>query len=105
MNECTLAARILEGYVSSSEHDTYLWADSIAVCTLLGLAREMAEPRYEDQVLQLIDKVHQTLGKHRSDDTRTGWLSGANDDEGALHPTVGNFQNKLLINFPFNIFL
>jgi hypothetical protein len=36
--------------------------------------------------------VHHTLGKHREDDTRSGWISGFDEGEGELHPTKGGLR-------------
>jgi len=66
----------------------YLWTDAFAVCTLLGLGDEAAR----SLALRLIDLVHHTLGRHRGDDGRTGWLSDLSDEEGALHPTAGGLR-------------
>ncbi|KAL1743212.1 hypothetical protein HDZ31DRAFT_83599 [Schizophyllum fasciatum] len=43
---------------------------------------------------KLVDQVHNTLGRHRPDDTlgRQGWLSGITDEEGAAHPTKGGLR-------------
>ena len=36
--------------------------------------------------------MHHTLGKHRKDDTRSGWISGLDEGEGELHPTKGGLR-------------
>jgi hypothetical protein len=36
--------------------------------------------------------VHHTLGRHRGDDGRSGWLSGLGAEEGELHPTRGGLR-------------
>jgi hypothetical protein len=32
------------------------------------------------------------LGRHRTDDNRTGWISGLSDEEGERHPTAGGLR-------------
>ena len=70
----------------------YLWTDAFAVCTWLGLARTTQEPRYRELAVQLIDAVHTTLGRHRPDDVRRGWLSGLDDEQARDHPTRGGLR-------------
>ena len=33
--------------------------------------------------------MHYILGRHRSDDSRGGWISGLEDSAGQCHPTIG----------------
>jgi hypothetical protein len=70
----------------------YLWTDAFAVCNFLGLAE--ASGRADDVVVarSLVDQVHRTLGRHRADDERRGWISGLGEEEGSLHPTVGGLR-------------
>jgi len=70
----------------------YLWTDAFAVCNFLGLARAMGDPAYRRLALQLIDQVHHSLGRHRADDPRTGWISGLDEPEGEAHPTRGGLR-------------
>jgi len=70
----------------------YLWTDAFAVCNFLGLAQATGEQRYAELALQLVDQVHHTLGRHRDDETRSGWLSGLNAPEGERHPTRGGLR-------------
>ncbi len=65
----------------------YLWTDSFAVCNFLSLQRATGEPRWERLALRLVDRVHATLGRHRPDDPRKGWISGLPELEGRAHPT------------------
>ena len=68
----------------------YLWTDAFAVCNYLALGRT------EDAVA-LVERVHHTLGRHRSDDKRKGWISGLGDADGELNPTLGGIRiGKLL---------
>lgn len=70
----------------------YLWTDAFAVCNYLELARATGEERWRALALDLVDQVHHTLGRHRPDDGRAGWISGASDADGAAHPTRGGLR-------------
>ena len=75
----------------------YLWTDAFAVCNYLELFRQTNDKTYLDLALHLVNQVHHTLGKHRKDDTRIGWISGLDEGEGELHPTKGGLRiGKLL---------
>jgi len=65
----------------------YLWTDALAVCNFLGLYQETGKEQFKDLSLQLVDQVHSVLGRHRPDDSRTGWISGLDEEEGRLNPT------------------
>ena len=73
------------GLTSDRPPERYLWTDAFAVCNLLGLGRT-------DLALGLVEQVHRTLGRHRSDDARTGWLSGLDEEAGTAHPTGGGLR-------------
>ncbi len=70
----------------------YLWTDAFAVCNFLGLARATGEQRYTELALRMVDQVHHTLGRHREDGPRSGWISGLNEREGEAHPTRGGLR-------------
>lgn len=70
----------------------YLWTDAFAVCNYLGLAHATGEQDYLQRALALVEQVHHTLGRHRDDDRRTGWISGLDEDEGEQHPTRGGLR-------------
>ena len=70
----------------------YLWTDAFALCNLLELYRQTNDGELRDLALRLVDQVHHTLGRHRSDDPRSGWISGLGDAEGELHPTRGGLR-------------
>jgi hypothetical protein len=72
----------------ASRSGRYLWTDAFAACNLLALARATAQDRHAALALRLVDAVHQTLGRHRPDDTRRGWLGDASDG----HPTRGGLR-------------
>jgi hypothetical protein len=70
----------------------YLWTDAFGVCNFLGLYHQTGEGKYLDLALQLVDQVHETLGRHREDDSRTGWISGLDEEQGRKHPTQGGLR-------------
>ncbi len=70
----------------------YLWTDAFAVKCCFALARSQKNENYLQLGLHLIDTVHKTLGKHRTDDSRTGWISGLPEEEGENHPTAGGLR-------------
>jgi hypothetical protein len=80
--------------LSSSGHlsQRYLWTDAFAVCNFLGLYRHTGRDKYRQFALDLVDQVHETLGKHRKDDPRTGWISGLKEAEGRQHPAIGGLR-------------
>jgi hypothetical protein len=80
------------GLVSARTPQRYLWTDALAACTWFGLARTTEEPRFRELAVQLIDAVHTTLGRHRADDARRGWLSGLDDEQARHHPTRGGLR-------------
>ena len=70
----------------------YLWTDAFAVCNFLELFRQTDDKTYLNLAFQLVNQVHHTLGKHREDDPRSGWISGLDEGEGELHPTRGGLR-------------
>lgn len=80
------------GIASDRPQRRYLWTDAFAVCNFLTLERVTGEQRYRELALRTVERVHATLGRHRSDDRRTGWISGLAEDEGAAHPTAGGLR-------------
>ncbi|MGB5487957.1 MAG: hypothetical protein WBN06_11250 [Lysobacterales bacterium] len=70
----------------------YLWTDAFAVCNYLELYRETGEQRFLQLALKLVGQVHQVLGQHRKDSAHKGWLSGLDDEEARLHPTLGGLR-------------
>lgn len=70
----------------------YLWTDAFAVCNYFGLARITGEKQYKELALRLINQVHHVLGRHRNDDSRSGWISGLDEREGETHPTRGGLR-------------
>ena len=83
----------LTGLVSTREAPRrYLWTDAFAVCNFLELYRQTSDEQYKQLALHLVDQVHHVLGQHRNDDPRTGWISGLDEKEGAMHPTRGGLR-------------
>jgi hypothetical protein len=70
----------------------YLWTDAFAVCNWLGRFEEKGDEPALRFALSLVDKTHRVLGRHRPDDSRRGWLSGLDAEEGARHPTLGGLR-------------
>lgn len=70
----------------------YLWTDAFALCNLLELYRRTDDEQWRQLALQLVEQVHRVLGRHRSDDPRSGWISGLDDAQGELHPTRGGLR-------------
>jgi hypothetical protein len=81
------------GLTSALPAKRYLWTDAFAVCNFLALERASGDALQGQRALQLIDQVHDVLGRHRSDDPRAGMrLSGLDDQEGKVHPTRGGLR-------------
>jgi hypothetical protein len=80
------------------DQQRYLWTDAFAVCNFLGLFRRTGDEKYRRWAAQLVDKVHQLLGRYRDDDTRrSGCISGLDEETGRRHPTAGGLRiGKLL---------
>jgi hypothetical protein len=70
----------------------YLWTDAFAVCNYLALYDQSHREEHLHLALGLVDQVHDTLGRHRDDDPRSGWISGLEEGEGRLHPTAGGLR-------------
>jgi len=70
----------------------YLWTDAFAVCNFWALWQKTEDVRYRELAITLVDQVHAVLGRHRSDDHRSGWISGLEQEEGRAHPTAGGLR-------------
>jgi hypothetical protein len=70
----------------------YLWTDAFALCTLLELFCRTNDGEWRDLAFRLVDQVHHILGRHRSGDPRSGWISGLDEAEGEMHPTRGGLR-------------
>jgi hypothetical protein len=80
------------GLTSQRPERRYLWTDAFAVCNYIGLAQATGQAQYSELALKLVDRVHHSLGKHRPDDQRTGWISGLDAQQGEAHPTRGGLR-------------
>jgi hypothetical protein len=80
------------GLTSQRPERRYLWTDAFAVCNYLGLARATGQAQYAELALKLVEHVHHSLGRHRPDDPRTGWISGLDGQQGEAHPTQGGLR-------------
>jgi hypothetical protein len=63
---------------AGSSPQRYLWTDAFAVCNFLDLYRQTRNEHYKHLALLLVEQVHAVLGRYRTDDSRTGWISGLN---------------------------
>ncbi|MGA2229067.1 MAG: hypothetical protein ABSH41_31925, partial [Syntrophobacteraceae bacterium] len=100
-----IAARLMSEFAemtglsqASGEQRRYLWTDAFAVCNFLGFYQKTNDEAFKRLSLLLIDQVHRILGRHRDDDERKGWISGLDEKEGALHPTIGGLRIGKEIN-------
>ena len=98
VNDATAAHLMLEfgrrtGLSSAIERPRrYLWTDAFAVCNFLELFVRTGEQKYKQHAILLIDQVHQVLGRYRQEDVRSGWISGLDEKNGLLHPTLGGLR-------------
>jgi hypothetical protein len=74
------------------DDERYLWTDAFAVCNFLELFRQTHDDKYRRCATELIDNVHQVLGRYRDDDVRSGWISGLDEETGLRHPTAGGLR-------------
>ncbi len=70
----------------------YLWTDAFAVCNFLGFFRRSGDDECRQLALTLVRQVHEVLGRHREDDSRSGWISGLDEEAGCQHPTRGGLR-------------
>ena len=70
----------------------YLWTDAFAVCNYLELYRQTGDEQDMQLALKLVDQVHLTLGKHHKDSKHSGWLSGLDEEQARLHPTIAGLR-------------
>ncbi|MEM3382021.1 MAG: hypothetical protein QXQ11_07700 [Candidatus Bathyarchaeia archaeon] len=80
------------GLLSNKPRRRYLWTDAFAVCNFIELYRQTCEVEFKNLILGLVDQVHYTLGRHREDDRRDGWISGLSEEDGRKHPTKGGLR-------------
>jgi len=70
----------------------YLWTDAFAVCNYLGLYRQTGDVEDMQLALKLVDQVHYTLGRFHKDSKHSGWLSGMDEEQARLHPTIAGLR-------------
>jgi hypothetical protein len=70
----------------------YLWTDAFAVCNYLELYRQTGDATYLLLARKLVDQVHSILGRYSDEDSRSGWISGLDDEAGYMHPTSGGLR-------------
>lgn len=70
----------------------YLWTDAFAVQTFFGLYRSLNKQEYRERALELIELVHEHLGKHHPEDERSGWISDLPEEKAQKHPTAGGLR-------------
>lgn len=74
------------GLSSNRPARRYLWTDAFAVCNYIQLYLLTKDDIYKQLAIDLVDQVHNILGKFRVDDPREGYLS----DE--KHPTANGLR-------------
>lgn len=82
----------LTGLTADTAPNRYLWTDAFAVCNFLELYQQSGDEKFRHLAQSLVDQVHAILGRHREDDSRTGWISSLNEEEGKEHPTLGGLR-------------
>ena len=80
------------GLRGAAPNQRYLWTDAFAVCNFIVLSRSTTDQTYLALARDVVERVHQTLGHHRDDDPRRGWLSGHDELTGSRHPTRGGLR-------------
>lgn len=95
----SLARGLMEGFADATSifqspagSRRYLWTDAFAVCNFITLYRITEHNRFLETALRLVAQVHETLGRHRVDDARHGWISGLSERQGRKHPTRGGLR-------------
>ena len=92
------AAGLMAGFARRTGVDAgapprrYLWTDAFAVCNFLELHRLTGQSVHSERAVRLVEQVHHTLGRHRDDDPRSGWISGLDEQEGRRRPTAGGLR-------------
>ena len=98
MDSAPIIDTIMNGFADRTGLDSsvpprrYLWTDAFAVCNYLGRYRQTNKKEPLRAALTLVEQVHLTLGRHREDDPRSGWISGLSEQEGKAHPTRGGLR-------------
>ena len=91
-DEVEQAARLMQGFAEQTglrgegPNRRYLWTDAFALCNFTVLWRSTLDDAYRELAFELVERVHDTLGRFRDDDARRGWISGLDEADGRLHP-------------------
>jgi len=70
----------------------YLWTDALAVENLIQLELKTGEQAFTEYALELIDMVHNQLGRFDAKDKRKGWISTLSNGEAKIRPTAGGLR-------------
>src|SRR2546421_6709695 len=96
---CAIAAQLMSKFATRTglspaalRPQRYLWTDAFAVCNFFELFARTDDQAHRRYAVELIDQVHQVLGRYRNDDTRSGWISGLDDEAGRHRPTAGGLR-------------
>ena len=94
------------GLIGEKKPKRYLWTDAFALCNFLSLFKYTKNDEFLNLAKKLIYQVHHILGKYREDDTKKGWLSGYDNENGEKHPTIAGLRigKKLKERQPFEPF-
>ncbi|CAH1779866.1 unnamed protein product [Owenia fusiformis] len=98
--DITSCAKIMDDFTHNTKLDVlqdqprrYLWTDAFAVCNFIQLYKDTGVKLHLDRAISLVDQVHHTLGRFKSEiDSRLGWISGLDEETGKLHPTQGGLR-------------
>ena len=71
-----------------------LLTDAFAVCNFLERFRQTREEQCHQAAHHLVSQVHRVPGRHRQDDSRQGWISGLEEQEGARHLDPREAKNR-----------
>ena len=96
---CAIAAQLMSRFATRTglspaalRPQRYLWTDAFAVCNFFELFAQTGDQTHRRYATDLIDQVHQVLGRYRNDDMRNVWISGLHDEAGRHHPTAGGLR-------------
>lgn len=94
-----VATRLMNGFARRSglleceiPEQRYLWTDAFGVMNYLSLWELTGDEDDLERAVDLVGRVHHTLGRRRADDSRTGWISGLSEEMGERRPTRGGLR-------------
>lgn len=95
-NPLNTARSLMENFARRTglENDTgtperrYLWTDAFALMNFTALHKNTEKPLFRDKAEKLIRLVHRTLGRFAENDSRSGWIRGAGEENSKENPTV-----------------